>query len=50
MTHISTPTTMGPSAQTIDFLRQFARNYTLQKRIGKYIILYADKSKTLGLG
>lgn len=48
MTQTFTPTTQGLSAQTIDFLRQFARNYKSQRRIGRYIILRDDESKVLG--
>lgn len=48
MTQTFTPTSQGPSAQTIDFLRQFARSYKPQRRIGKYIILRADEGKAIG--
>lgn len=47
MTQTFTPTTQGPNAQIIDFLRQFARDYIPQRRMERYIILREDDGKVL---
>lgn len=47
MTQTFTPTSQGPSAQTIDFVRQFARTFKPKRRIGKYVILRAEDGKVL---
>lgn len=48
MTQISTPSIQGPSTQTLDFLRQFARTYKPQRHVGKYIITHWNEGKNLG--
>lgn len=49
MTQTFTPSTKGPSAQTIDFIRQFARTFKPERRIGNYVILHAEDDKVLGV-
>lgn len=48
MTQISTPQLQGPSSHTIDFIRQFARNYKPQTTNAKCGIVLYDAPKTLG--
>lgn len=42
MTQISTPTHHGPSAQTLDFLRNYARHYTAQPPVVRHIIVQTN--------
>lgn len=49
MTQISTPTTQGPSAQTLEFLKKFARSYRPGHQVGKYVITATGEVKPLGV-
>lgn len=49
MTQISTLSNQGPSAETLDFLMNFARSYKPKKQLGKYVdVLLEPPGKALG--
>lgn len=48
MTQISTPAIQGPSAQTLEFIRHYARSYAPRRRESRYVLVLEGELKTLG--
>lgn len=49
MTQTSTPTTQGPSLQTIDFIRSFARSYQTKAQQNKVIVTLSGNMCPVGI-